>query len=235
MTGPRKPFGIGVSDSFPAITALAAAATAASIRFQLGSKASTPITSARPRDAISPDVALTADHVLVWYDNGTSNWFGGTSCASPLWAGFTALVNQQAAATDLPPVGFLNPALYTIGNGPNYTSCFHDVTTGNNEWSNSPSAYLAVAGYDLCTGWGTPNGTNLINALTLKAPLITGDGSTLTAESCTTTNGVVDPGETVTMNFFFLKNGVLRMPKTLAPPPPRKTVWPLKTRRHIVC
>lgn len=28
-----------------------------------------------------------------------------------------------------------------------------------------PNLFFAVAGYDLCTGWGTPAGTNLINAL----------------------------------------------------------------------
>ena len=81
---------------------------------------------------------------------------GGTSCAAPLWAAFTALVNQQAAAASQPPVGFLNPALYAIGKGANYTTCFHDITTGNNTWSGSPNLFFAVPGYDLCTGWGTP-------------------------------------------------------------------------------
>ena len=83
-----------------------------------------------------------------------------------MWAGFTALVNEQAAALKQGPVGFLNPALYAIGLGPNYTNCFHDITQGNNTWSNSPGAYFAALGYDLCTGWGSPNGTNLINMVT---------------------------------------------------------------------
>ncbi|MGO9529165.1 MAG: protease pro-enzyme activation domain-containing protein [Verrucomicrobiia bacterium] len=116
-----------------------------------------------------PDVALTADHVFVAYGNGLTNWFGGTSCATPLWAAFTALVNQQAAAHGLGPVGFLNPALYAIGQGANYTNCFHDITTGNNEWTGSETKYTAVTSYDLCTGWGTPTGTNLINALSGSA------------------------------------------------------------------
>ena len=59
---------------------------------------------------------------------------GGTSCAAPLWAGFTALLNQQAALAGIPTVGFLNPAIYAIGKGPNYTADFHDITTGNNFW-----------------------------------------------------------------------------------------------------
>jgi subtilase family serine protease len=91
---------------------------------------------------------------------------GGTSSAAPLWAGFIALVNQQAAANGLPSAGFINPAIYEIGNSTNYNACFYDTTTGNNEWPSSPSQYLAAPGYDLCTGWGTPK-TGLINALTM--------------------------------------------------------------------
>ena len=112
-----------------------------------------------------PDVALTADNIYVTYNNGSAGSFGGTSCAAPLWAAFTALANQWAASAGLPAVGFLNPALYGIGTGSNYATCFHDVTAGNNTWTRSRTQFYATAGYDLCTGWGTPNGTNLINAL----------------------------------------------------------------------
>ncbi|MGB7768504.1 MAG: S53 family peptidase [Verrucomicrobiia bacterium] len=112
-----------------------------------------------------PDVALTADNIWVAYNNGSSGGFGGTSCAAPLWAGFAALVNQQAAAAAKPPVGFINPAVYAIGKGPNYNTDFHDVITGNNTNKNSGNKFFAGPGYDLCTGWGTPNGVDLINAL----------------------------------------------------------------------
>ena len=151
-----------------------------------------------------PDVALTADNVYVLYGNGSSGTFGGTSCAAPLWAGFTALVNQQAAEGGHPSVGFLNPALYTIGKfNPNYTNIFHDITNGNNFSSSSPAKYPAVAGYDLCTGWGTPNGTNLINTLTpvVSVPVLVPAGFALVNEGCLPTNGAVDSGETVTVNF----------------------------------
>jgi uncharacterized repeat protein (TIGR01451 family) len=115
----------------------------------------------------TPDIALTADDVLVIADGGVEYiGVGGTSCAAPLWAGFTALVNQQATNNGHASVGFINPALYAIAAGTNYANCFHDITTGNNEWSGSPNLFSAVRGYDLCTGLGTPNGTNLINALT---------------------------------------------------------------------
>ncbi len=112
-----------------------------------------------------PDVALTADNVFLIYNHGTLAQVGGTSCAAPLWAGFTALINQQAAQQSQPPVGFLNPAIYGICRGTNYTSTFNDITTGNNTNNESHDNYYAQTGYDLCTGWGTPAGTNLINAL----------------------------------------------------------------------
>ena len=72
---------------------------------------------------------------------------------------------EQAAANGRPPLGFLNPLIYNIGTNATYATAFHDITTGNNTNSSSPNRFFAVPGYDLCTGWGTPNGSNLINAL----------------------------------------------------------------------
>ena len=112
-----------------------------------------------------PDVALTADNVFVDYNNGSSGLFGGTSCAAPLWAAFTALVNEQAANNSRPPAGFLNPAIYAIGKGGNYSTRFHDIASGNDITGQSGGKFSAVSGYDLCTGWGTPTGINLINDL----------------------------------------------------------------------
>jgi hypothetical protein len=112
-----------------------------------------------------PDVALTADNIYA-YAGGQPATTYGTSCAAPLWAGFMALVNQQAAQLGEPPVGFLNPALYALCRGTNYPALFHDITDGNNTNHYNPTNYYAAPGFDLCTGWGTPAGTNLINALT---------------------------------------------------------------------
>jgi subtilase family serine protease len=113
-----------------------------------------------------PDVAMVADKVWCVYSNGySSGYVRGTSIAAPLWAGLTALMNQQTAMAGRPSVGFLNPAIYAIGNGMNYANDFHDITTGNNTWSGSPNNFYAVPGYDLCTGWGTPAGQSLINDL----------------------------------------------------------------------
>lgn len=113
-----------------------------------------------------PDVALTGTNIFVVATLGTNTYWevSGTSCAAPLWAGFTALVNQQAAAGGT-SVGFINPAIYAIGKSATYTSDFHDINTGNNSNLYSTNLFLAVNGYDLCTGWGTPTGAALINAL----------------------------------------------------------------------
>ena len=120
-----------------------------------------------------PDVALTADNVYVTYGNGSTGDFGGTSCAAPLWAGFMALVNQQAAAGgQASGIGFINPAIYEIANESIYNSAFNDVTTGNNTWPSSPNSFYAVPGYDLCTGLGTPAGSALIYALVNPDPLV---------------------------------------------------------------
>jgi subtilase family serine protease len=150
-----------------------------------------------------PDVALTADNVYVKYGNGLSETnVGGTSCAAPLWAGFTALVNQQALSKGQPPVGFINPAIYAIGKGPNYTADFHDVTTGNNTWSSSPANFYAVSGYDLCTGWGTPNGMNLITALATPDSL-----GILPGTGFTSSGPVGGPFNVTSQNFSLTNSG----------------------------
>jgi subtilase family serine protease len=96
------------------------------------------------------------------YSQCTANEFGGTSFAAPMWAGYLALVNQQAIIQSGKPVGFINPELYTIGLSSSYKSEFHDITSGSN-------GYPATTGYDLVTGWGSPT-INLIIKLdeTLK-------------------------------------------------------------------
>jgi len=109
----------------------------------------------------APDVSANANftyYVCADQSACTENYYGGTSFAAPLWAGYLALANQQAVANGQPPLGFINPTLYTIGLGSNYDADFHDITSGSN-------GYSATTGYDLATGWGSPNGVALINAL----------------------------------------------------------------------
>ena len=114
-----------------------------------------------------PDVSFVADNIFIVADNGTNETIYGTSAAAPLWAGYTALINQKAAAEGHSTVGFINPAVYALARGANYSSYFHDITTGNNTNSTSANAYYAVAGFDLCTGWGTPSGQSLLDALAI--------------------------------------------------------------------
>ena len=107
-----------------------------------------------------PDVAAEANtDNYICYDGTCAGGWGGTSFAAPRWAGYLALTNQQAVANGLKPLGFINPTLYSIGLGSSYGADFHDITSGSN------GTYSAVTGYDLVTGWGSPNGTGLINAL----------------------------------------------------------------------
>jgi uncharacterized repeat protein (TIGR01451 family) len=153
-----------------------------------------------------PDVALTADNIWVTYNNGGAGVVGGTSAAAPLWAAYAALINQQALANGKPVVGFLNPSLYSLAQGSGYGTAFHDILTGNNTNSASPTKFFAVSGFDLCTGWGTPAGSGLINALAgAPAAVIASNSLTLLVESCT--NNAVDPNETVTMSFGLINIG----------------------------
>jgi uncharacterized repeat protein (TIGR01451 family) len=154
-----------------------------------------------------PDVAMVADAIYVVANNGSGGSVGGTSAATPLWAAYIALVNQQAASLGQPTIGFLNPIVYTLGNGAGYSTNFHDVTTGNNTNTASPSQFFAVTGYDLCTGWGSPIGNKLINTLAPRAQavLVTNASLQLIVENCSPANSALDPGETATY-LFGVKN-----------------------------
>jgi subtilase family serine protease len=113
-----------------------------------------------------PDVAIVGDTVLFAIQDGQTGTSGGTSASAPLWAGFLALANQHAAASQKPPVGFLNPTIYSLGQGSRYNQDFHDITVGNNIIAgNTTNLYYAVPGFDLTTGWGTPAGLGLIEDL----------------------------------------------------------------------
>jgi kumamolisin len=108
-----------------------------------------------------PDVSANANFTFyVCADQGgcTANLYGGTSFAAPMWAGFIALVNQQLAANGKPTIGFLNPTIYAQNVTSSYAADFHDIISGTS------GSYSAVPGYDLVTGWGSPN-AGLISAL----------------------------------------------------------------------
>ena len=115
-----------------------------------------------------PDIAANADPatpVLIYLSFlGASNAgyysIGGTSEASPLWSGIIADGNQWAGR----PLGFINPALYLLGNGSDGSRAYHDITVGNNSADNIPG-YFAKPGWDLVTGWGSPQAGTLLQEL----------------------------------------------------------------------
>jgi subtilase family serine protease len=115
----------------------------------------------------APDVAAEANFDNTTVIDGTfESGYGGTSYATPRWAGLIALANQQAVANGKGTLGFLNTPIYNIGVGSSYSTNFHDITSGNNKPSaGSGTGFNAVAGYDLVTGWGSPNGPTLIATL----------------------------------------------------------------------
>ena len=117
-----------------------------------------------------PDVSANANftfYVCANQTTCTANNFGGTSFAAPMWAGYIALVNQQLAAGGNPAIGFINPTIYAQNITSQYNTDFHDVTSGVS------GSFSAVLGYDLVTGWGSPNGVNLIDALAPTTPTFT--------------------------------------------------------------
>jgi PKD repeat protein len=106
-----------------------------------------------------PDVAALAGSpgvpIVLGGNNGSS---GGTSAASPMWAGLAAVADQEAGE----PLGFLNPALYDVAGSPSYDQAFHDITSG---WN----GYFAGPGWDPVTGLGSPNAAALIPRLSATA------------------------------------------------------------------
>jgi subtilase family serine protease len=109
-----------------------------------------------------PDVSANANftfYVCADQSGCTANDYGGTSFAAPMWAGYIALANQQLKSDGYAELGFINPYLYSFGVGADYDTDFHDITKGTS------GSYSAVKGFDLVTGWGSPNGDGLIKAL----------------------------------------------------------------------
>jgi subtilase family serine protease len=117
-----------------------------------------------------PDVSLNADPTTGYaiYYGGQWTVYGGTSCAAPLWAAFTALVNQQRISNGKGAIGFPNGLLYQLGS--RYETDFHDIADGSTNLY-----YPAVTGYDDATGLGTINGTNLIQDLSNDAAIPIGN------------------------------------------------------------
>ena len=106
-----------------------------------------------------PDVAADASDGVTIVQGGGAEGVGGTSLATPLWAGFAAIADQYAGRD----LGLLDPTAYSILRSANYSTDFHDVTSGNN-------GYSAGTGWDPVTGIGTPIVGALVKDLTEPLP-----------------------------------------------------------------
>lgn len=108
-----------------------------------------------------PDVSANANYTFYTCADAKAclaNEYGGTSFAAPMWAGYVALVNQQRVANGKATVGFINPTIYSGNVTSSYGTYFHDIVSGTS------GKYSAVTGFDLVTGWGSPQPA-LINEL----------------------------------------------------------------------
>jgi subtilase family serine protease len=108
-----------------------------------------------------PDVSANANftfYTCADQEACLANEYGGTSFATPMWAAYIALVNQQLVSQGKSTIGFIDPTIYAQNITSVYDTDFHDITSGKS------GTYSAVTGYDLVTGWGSPN-AGLLGAL----------------------------------------------------------------------
>ena len=123
----------------------------------------------------TPDVAFAASpqhYAYIIYSGGSLVHVGGTSVASPAFAGMLALLNHYLVANGIqtqPGLGNINPKLYRLAQAG--THIFHDITTGNNfvpctqgspGCAASGMGFAAGPGYDLATGLGSVDAYSLV-------------------------------------------------------------------------
>ncbi len=165
-----------------------------------------PADSARDVPDISLNAASGHDGYLYCASGFCTNGFrnssgnldvvGGTSVAAPSFAGMLALVEQKLATS----LGNVNPMLYALAKSSYSANVFHDITTGNNSSAcvagtqDCPSGgtigYNAGVGYDLATGWGSIDATNLATYWSQVTPIVntTGIGAKISTTSVSTSS-----------------------------------------------
>jgi subtilase family serine protease len=116
--------------------------------------------------------------------------FGGTSAGSPQWAAILAIADQKAGYN----LGFINRALYHIGQAPpHYSASLHDVTSGNNAASfTGVAGFNAGPGWDATTGLGSPKADQLVDYLIQLVS--SGDGNSAIAQSAHAHGNPSKPG-----------------------------------------
>ena len=109
-----------------------------------------------------PDVAALASYSYSVYVGGIyRNSAGGTSAAAPLWSAFIARLNEGLRERGLPPIGHFHPRLYRDRS---IQQSFRSIVRGHND-PFGRNGYQARPGWNFCSGWGTPIGNRLLEAL----------------------------------------------------------------------
>ena len=140
-----------------------------------------------------PDISLNASgahDAYVIFANGGMMGIGGTSAATPAFAGIVALLNQYLVATGAisnPGLANLNPSLYSLAQ--NVPDAFHDIIAGDiivpcaagvTGCTSGSFGYKAGPGYDLATGLGSVDAWKLVTKWTALPPSV---GTTLTVSA----------------------------------------------------
>jgi kumamolisin len=159
-----------------------------------------------------PDISMIASSPGVFIATDSSGTaiiqccWGGTSLAAPLWAGYSRAVASKAGVTRL---GLMNSTIYSLANAGAATNGLIDVTGGNNTF-NGVTGYSAGAGFDLLTGWGSPN------MATFASAYVGGPLPTPTPTATATATPTVTPTPR-------------RSPKPTPTPTPSRTATPTAT------
>ncbi|PWI57455.1 S53 family peptidase [Sulfoacidibacillus thermotolerans] len=108
----------------------------------------------------TPDIALNADPNTGYsfYYNGAWNVAGGTSFVAPQMTATFALIDQDLASQGYSAIGQADPSIYQDAAN-NYSTDFHEITSGNNGY------YSCGPGYNNVTGWGSINAANFVSDL----------------------------------------------------------------------
>src|SRR5215469_4111887 len=109
-----------------------------------------------------PDVSGLASDLHSVYVGGAYRRFrGGTSAVAPLWSALIARLNEGLRQRKLPRVGYFHPRLYQDRS---IQESFRAIVAGHNDPMGA-SGYHARAGWNFCTGWGSPDGVRLLDVL----------------------------------------------------------------------
>lgn len=112
-----------------------------------------------------PDVSgLAGNSYSVYVGGSYRNFVGGTSAVAALWSGFIARLNEGLKDRGLQPVGYFHPRLYLDRS---IQQSFQNITVGHND-SFGTNGYHAAGGWNFCTGWGSPDGARLLEALAAR-------------------------------------------------------------------